>query len=217
MTDPTIEITDFNIIDDSHLMLSTKRTQEDMCDPGNTNIFLASFTTSYARMKLLDHLLPLADRCLYVDTDSLIYTCKEGESDLPLGDMLGELTDELGGGGGGGGGGSGEEERDFITTFICGGPKNYAYRTHMGKEVCKVKGFSLNYGNSKILNFESMKDVVFNINDPFTGFYSTVNESKICRNKLTSELYSQKEFKQYAAVHTKRVVLPNLTTIPFGY
>lgn len=39
MANPTIEIQDFNIIDDNHLMLSTKRASEDMCDPGHSNVF----------------------------------------------------------------------------------------------------------------------------------------------------------------------------------
>ena len=38
-----------------------------------------------------------------------------------LGDYLGDLTDELDG--------------DYITTFISGGPKNYAYLTNNGKSV----------------------------------------------------------------------------------
>jgi hypothetical protein len=62
-----------------------------------------------------------------------------------------------------------------------------------------------------------MKDTMFNREDPFTAQYFTVNPSKICRQKVQSELYSQEEIKQYAAVYTKRVVQPNLTTLPYGY
>lgn len=137
MANPTIEIQDFNIIDDNHLMLSTKRASEDMCDPGHSNVFLASFTTCWARLKLYELLDLLQTRVLYWDTDSVIYTQKEGETEPPIGDYLGELTNEL-------------KKDDWITEFVCNGPKNYAYRTHKGKEVCKVKGFSLNYINSTI-------------------------------------------------------------------
>ena len=72
--------------------------------------------------------------------------------------MLGELTDEL-------------DAQDWIVSFVCAGSKNYGYRTHKGKEVCKVKGFSLNYANSQILNFDSMMDTVLNMNDPYSGLY----------------------------------------------
>ena len=37
------------------------------------------------------------------------------------------------------------------------GPKNYSFRVNTGEIVCKVRGFSLNYKSSLILNFESMK------------------------------------------------------------
>ncbi|XP_065942897.1 uncharacterized protein [Magallana gigas] len=79
MANPTIEIQDFNIIDDNHFMLSTKRASEDMCDPGHSNVFLASFTTCRARLKLYELLDLLQTRVLYWDTDSVIYTQKEGE------------------------------------------------------------------------------------------------------------------------------------------
>ncbi|XP_052691944.1 uncharacterized protein LOC128169970 [Crassostrea angulata] len=65
MANPTIEIQDFNIIDDHHLMLTTKRTSEDMCDPGHSNVFLASFTTCWARLKLYELLDMLKTRVLY--------------------------------------------------------------------------------------------------------------------------------------------------------
>ena len=45
MCDPTVEIQDFNIVDDDHLLLSSKKISETLCDPGQTNVFLASFTT----------------------------------------------------------------------------------------------------------------------------------------------------------------------------
>ncbi|XP_061190399.1 uncharacterized protein LOC133198307 [Saccostrea echinata] len=141
MVDPTVEIVDFQIVNDENLMLSTKRTSEEMCLPGHTNVFLASFTTCWARLQLYELLDRLQTRVLYWDTDSVIYTTKEGDWDPPVGDYLGELTNEL-------------EEGDWITEFVCNGPKNYAYQTHNGKRVCKVKGFSLNY---QFANSESGK------------------------------------------------------------
>ena len=43
---------------------------------------------------------------------------------MTLGPYLGELTDELKG--------------EHITTFVSGGPKNYAYRTNTGKVVVDI-------------------------------------------------------------------------------
>ena len=44
---------------------------------------------------------------LYFDTDSVIYVSPTGQHLLPLGDFLGDLTDELNGG--------------YITEFVSGG------------------------------------------------------------------------------------------------
>ncbi|GBL60237.1 hypothetical protein AVEN_60157-1, partial [Araneus ventricosus] len=87
----------------------------------------------------------LGDAVLYHDTDSIIYA-SNGKNDPPLGYFLGEFTDELGG--------------ETITTFISGGPKNYGYRTTQGKTCCKVRGFTLNFKNTQVLNFDSMKHMV---------------------------------------------------------
>lgn len=61
-----------------------------------TNVFLATFTTCYARLKLYDLLDNLKERVLYFDTDSIVFMTEEGR-DPSLGDYLGELTDELDG------------------------------------------------------------------------------------------------------------------------
>lgn len=56
----------------------------------------------------------LQERVLYIDTDSLIYVVREGETPLELGNYLGDLTDELGG--------------DTIQEFVASGPKSYTYK-----------------------------------------------------------------------------------------
>ena len=99
---------------------------------------------------------------------------------------------------------------------MCIGPKNNAYHTHQHKKVCKVKGFSLNYANLQVINLESMKDVMFNRDDSQMN-YLTVNPSKICRDKLHSEIYSQEEVKKYQGVDTKRVIKTDLFTVSCGF
>ena len=80
------------------------------------NIVIAAFTTAYARLKLYDLLDLLQERILYYDTDSVVFVHEPDKPEPSLGDYLGDLTDELDG--------------DYITTFISGGPKNYAYVTN---------------------------------------------------------------------------------------
>jgi len=62
--------------------------------------------------------------------DSVIYTTKPGQSDIPLGDFLGDMTKEL-------------DDGDFITEFKSAGPKNYGYKIHWGKVCCNVWGFCI--------------------------------------------------------------------------
>jgi hypothetical protein len=45
----------------------------------------------------------------------------------------------------------------------------------------------------------------------------TVNDKKIRRKKFESKVYNTKEIKKYRAVFNKRIISPNLTTVPFGY
>ena len=71
----------------------------------STNVFIAAFTTAWARIKLYSELEKLNDDVLYHDTDSIIYK-SNGLNDPPLGNFLGDFTDELDG--------------DVITTFVSG-------------------------------------------------------------------------------------------------
>ncbi|KAK9696077.1 hypothetical protein QE152_g32146 [Popillia japonica] len=73
-------------------------------------------TESWTRLKLYSHLEKLDDRVLYYDTDSVIYSSRPGEWDVPIGSFLGEMTDEL----------KCYGEGSYITTFASGGPKLYA-------------------------------------------------------------------------------------------
>ena len=132
LTDPLMEIKDFHIMSDHCIMIDSKPRAEFVKPSASSNAFVAIFTTSLARLSLYDVLDKLGERALYFDTDSVVYT--EGADDVPLhhGDNLGELTDEL-------------KNGDYITHFLAGGPKNYAYKTVQNKTCVKVKGLSLNY------------------------------------------------------------------------
>ena len=69
--------------------------QENQSDNGCVTIFIATFTTCCARLKLHSYLEHLQKQVLYFDTDSIIFSWKPGQPDIPLGDFLGEMTDEL--------------------------------------------------------------------------------------------------------------------------
>ena len=60
-----------------------------------TNVVIAAYTTTQTRLKLYSYLEKLDHRVLYCDTDSILFTTSPGEWKPPLGDYLGDLTDEI--------------------------------------------------------------------------------------------------------------------------
>jgi len=69
-----------------------------------------------------------------------------------IGDNLGAMTSEL-------------KPSQFIEECFRGSPNNYAYTivhsaTGERKTVCKVRGITLNYIASKLVNFEVIKDMI---------------------------------------------------------
>ena len=119
------EVSDARLVNDETVEVHYTSKDEFVEQNDKTNIVIAAFTTAYARLKLYGLLDLLQERVLYYDTDSVIYVHEPGKPDPPLGDYLGDLTDELDAG-------------DYITTFISGGPKNYAYITNNGKTETKI-------------------------------------------------------------------------------
>ena len=67
-------------------------------------------------MHLLSYLDTLQNLALYTDTDSAIYIQpRDGTAMVKTGDCLGEMTSEL-------------NPCEYISDFVSGGPKNYAYQ-----------------------------------------------------------------------------------------
>ena len=118
----------------------------------NVNVAVAAYVTTQACLKLYDYMSKLGESVLYCDTDSVIYVQKVDESPrVTTGDYLGDLTDELEEFGSG----------SFIDEFVLGGPKNSAFSVmcpSTGKRTnkCKVKGTTLNYESSNVVNFTSL-------------------------------------------------------------
>ena len=160
------------------------------------NIVIAAFTTAYARLKLYDLLDLLQERVLYYDTDSVIYVHEPGKPDPPLGDYLGDLTDEL-------------DVGDYITTFISGGPKNYAYLTNNGKTETKIRGITLNYVMRHLVDSR--------VNGHNEEKVTVVNPHKIIRDRKEKNIVTKKMKKDYRIVYNKRVITENYGTLPYGY
>ena len=199
------EVSEALMVNDETVELQYTNKDEFVEEKGKVNIVIAAFTTAYARLKLYDLLDLLQERVLYYDTDSVIYVHEPGKPDPPLGDYLGDLTDELDAG-------------DYITTFISGGPKNYAYLTNNGKSITKIRGITLNYDASKTINMDVMRHLVDLYVDCHIQDKVTVGiPYKITRDKKEKNIVTKRMEKDYRVVYNKRVVKENYKTVPYGY
>jgi hypothetical protein len=202
-------IKDFHIISDSVVALVHERVERTTEMNPTTNVVLAAFTTCHGPLRLLEYMEQVGERLLYTDTDSLFYISDPERPDLDpkLGDYLGDLTDEL-------------KPGEHIVEFASSGAKSYVYLTNTGRQECRLKGFTLNHKNSLLINFGVMKDMVLSQKiqgNPDLKTVITVNEKKITRNKFKCTIYNTKQVKKYRAVYNKRIIMSDLTTVPFGY
>ena len=63
--------------------------------------------------------------------------------------------------------------------FVCRGPKNYAYKISDGKTHCKIGGFTLNYKNSLVLNFDTLKEIICKYGSKAVRVRTSKNEIKL--------------------------------------
>ena len=199
------EVKDVQMLNDETVEIQYVEKEGFVEENDKVNIVIAAFTTAYARLKLYDLLDLLQERVLYYDTDSVVYVHEPGKPDPPLGDYLGDLTDELNG--------------SYITTFLSGGPKNYGYVTNTGEAILKIRGISLTYDATKILNINTMRDLVdsYVIDGDRHEKVTITIPYKITRDKKEKNIVTKRTKKDYRVVYNKRVVNENYETVPYGY
>ena len=162
----------------------------------NTNVFIAAFTTCWARLRLYEALELLGIQVLYYDTDSVLYVHRPDQPDVTLGTHLGEFTNEL-------------KPGQYIVEFCSGGPKNYGYRCNDDKTECKVKGHSLNVEGMAQLNYEVLRqNTLDELQHPLeTPRKTRIHQArKIIRNSKQYELHTQPAHKDYQLVFNKRIL-----------
>ena len=200
------EVCDARLVNDDMMEVQFRNMKEFAEQNNKVNVVIAAFTTAYARLKLYDLLDLLQERVLYYDTDSVIYVHKPDKLDPPLGNYLGDLTNEL-------------DDNDYITSFISGGPKNYTYQTKKGKSDTKIRGITMDHSASQKLTHDVIRELVRLYCDP-----SEENEKvsidiprKITRDKKEKKIVTKKMKKDYRPVYNKRVIKENYETVPYGY
>ena len=205
LDDDTLEVQNIRFCTEDVLEVVYTNKEECIVPNNRTNVFIAAFTTCWARLKLYSYLEKLGDRVLYYDTDSVIYKYRDGQTKLEIGDYLGDLKDELGG--------------DHITEFVSGGPKNYAYKTDKEKVECKVRGFTLNVRGREKLNFETVKrSILAVLKDGSSNPVEVTNPTHFKRNVAEKGIGIVSQTKKYGVVFEKRVVDPSTkSSFPFGF
>ena len=144
------------------------------------------------------------ERVLYFDTDSIIYHHKPHLwNPTIVNNRLGEWTDEV--------------PNARIVKFVGMGPKNYGYefvdKDGKRKSTCKVKGLTLDYNTSQVIHFDRMLNWV---KGESKDFRETINYHRIRKHKdktVATELQS----KTYRFTYTKRVIVGDGYTVPYGY
>ena len=207
LDDPVNKIHNVRICSETVMELTVTKNEEEYQRGFKQNVFIAAFTTSHARLKLYEALEKLDDRVLYYDTDSVIYKTQAGQEKLPLGDYLGQFTDETDG--------------DPIVEFCSGGAKNYGYLTRGGKVECKVRSFSLNYETKQRLNYYTMKEnILKELDEPLEQARKTTITipDYFERNQVTKKIKLTERKKNYKLVFDKRVIDPaTRSSAPYGY
>lgn len=245
-SDSTKTVTNVRYVSDDCVCAMLENTSMDtLTFTNNTNIYIAVFTTAFARMRLYNLIDKVGDRFVYCDTDSVIYELSSHEKEnLEIGQFMGDLTNEL-------------DDGEVIEQFVSGGPKVYAYVTNKGKSVIKIKGFQLNERSKNAFSFENLKCVIetfvrdnldstidrVRFNDSVRGkqllrkqifdqFHasdltsssavarpdalSICNVNKILRTKQW-ELLRGTEQKMFTYSFKKRIVRSDFSTIPYGF
>ena len=187
--------------------VDVSKVDEEVIPSSKTNIFIASFTTSWARLELYKYLELLKEQVLYFDTDSIICLWREGLPNVETGPFLRQMKDETAG--------------VPIQEFVTGGPKNYSYMLQNGDPDCKIRGFTLDEQDSALLNFESTKHhILVGLNDPEEDSRTlAVPVSKNFEiNRTNKKICLRPEVKKYRLVFDKRVVVAeDFSSRPYGY
>ena len=186
--------------------------EEEIPSLHHTNNVIGAYVTAGARLHLYSYLDRLQERAIYCDTDSVVYVQTRDETALlEVGDNLGAMASVL-------------RPSEFIEEFVSGGHKIYAYKTvHTPtgerKAVCKIRGITLKYSTSQLVNFEVIKDMVLEKTE--TRHVILHTERKIKRKRKPGEgivsIITELEDKLCSISFFKRRGLADNTSVPFGY
>jgi hypothetical protein len=201
LVNPSIALKGMHVLDSNRCMVEYVHSEGFLPEMAHVNVFVAAFTTANARSRLFNVLHNLGRRVLYFDTDSVVYEYTEGDVSQytpDMGDHLGQWTNEL-------------KATQYISRFVSSGPKSYAYLTNDDDRTTKLKGFTLNHEVARLLNFDSICELVLFWADPDNHSLSidqqphvAVPYSNIRRKKYEFKLFNREEIKKFRVTYSKR-------------
>ena len=201
--DDKIEQISLCFLNDNMVYANYERKDEFLRVSYNTNIYIACFTSSWARLRLYGMLERLDKSVCYCDTDSIVYIENEDIKaivDRYIGDSLGEWTDELGG-----------SQMDF---WCCAQAKDYGYILNNGKHTGKVKGFRVSAETEEKMTNEQRIKLIKGAIDHGDVIY----DQFVIKN---CEIITKHMVKQWAFKFDKRMIRQisedEIDTLPYGY
>jgi hypothetical protein len=174
--DGKVELKNETLIDENTLYVQYIEKDSHNSSLLTTNVALAGFVTSQARLRLYEQLYKLGDRVIYCDTDSCIYEHDPNKYNIPEGDLLGEWESET---------------NSPIIEVLALAPKSYGYKCLNGKSDLKCKGITLNYANNQKYTFDSLKQLIY-------GEINEIETSKMefIKDKKKGEIRTQYDVKK---------------------
>lgn len=218
MNDPSKEILGFILIqaNPDKMLVSWRFIDDKDARAGNTSIAIASFTTTYGRLRLLDLINKIElngpDRIIYFDTDSLVFLREEDDMQIETGDYLGDLTDEI--------------SKDYgpdarLTRGIFLGPKSYGLQITMPdgsiKTSLKIKGITLHNQTTETVTFDNLEYLIYAAVETSEPEHLTVRQQTIEAPDKQTQVVRSREFNKIVNVTGDKRRRVGYRTKPYGY
>ena len=207
--DDKIESLSLAFLNDSTVYASYETKDEFLKQNYNTNIYIACFTSAWARLRLYNMIDRIGRNVCYMDTDSVVYTEDESNKNIfeqEIGDSLGEWSYELID--------KKTHELYYMDFWACAQSKDYGYITNKEKYVGKVKGFRVTAETEEKMNHQARIDLI-------KGSIKNVDINYDQFTIKNSQIFTQNLVKQWGFQFDKRRIVRladnEIDTLPFGY
>lgn len=143
-------------------------------------------------------------------TDSLIFIEKHGiDPPIPLGNFLGELTDEV-------------PQGFHIVKIVVTGCKSYAYMIHNPttnetRAIVKVKGISLNNEAVKTVSFNTMEAMVLAFVNENELIQKLVRQRAFRARGTFDQTMLVRRFDKVFRVTSEKRITKGFSTVPYGF